>query len=844
MYPRHLVIPQTPTGYALNTQRGALSVVVPEATTNLITNPSFETNTTSWAVRTAGSISRETGGAYGRYYLSCVPGVGTSGGARYTFGASVALSGTYTLSFEVAAETGATIIAAVQGTTVATVRGRGDGVWFRVECRPILVNSVGSAVIDITRTTTGSGATDELAIDGVQFEEKSHATTYADGDQIGFIRGQLAYYWAGTRHGSTSVRLATTNHGGRVMNLQSLGLTVLSILGLGLAPATVIAPRLPTGGGYYQRTTLQPRTLTVVGDISAASDQALDQQRTLLTRALSPARQSGDQPIKLIYENYNQAGTAPISSRVELLAAYQGGLEGSRTGLYQERVTPEFQVFMPFLTALTNTARDLLTQYLIPSASRVMFRDYQEAWAAPSGAASGAVLALLQASNGTVYVAGSFTDVGGIANTRGIARWDAVNNTWVALGTGAGSGSVLALAESPDGTIYAGGSFASMGGVANTNLIAAYNPATNTWSSISSSASAASEVRAIVVGPGGQIYAGGTFTTLGGTAANRIIRYNPAGPNWATLSTGLNNAVNALAITNNATDVTVYAAGTFTTAGGSGAAKIAAWNVLDSTWSAMGAGIDSVGDPYALLAAQDGLLYVGGAFSSAGGNSAASLATWNGTVFTQVGGGMGGGAQVLSLEEDNQGNIYVGGLGFAIATDVPDSLAVWNGSTFIPPDVDLPGSATVTAILVTAAAAVWLGFNTTGPAATAYPITLTYEGTAPAYPAIYVTGPVSGAADQLYSIVNHTTGAGLWFDLAVAVGETITITLDPQSPDYGVSSSLRGNLLDAVLPGSDLVGWQLWPGDNVVAAFTEDSNMEALLVWRNRYGAIEDTVLR
>ena len=73
---------------------------------------------------------------------------------------------------------------------------------------------------------------------------------------------------------------------------------------------------------------------------------------------------------------------------------------------------------------------------------------------------------------------------------------------------------------------------------------------------------------------GGTLYAGGNFTTAGGSAANDIAQWN--GSSWSALGSGLKSHVygtyvNALAVSGS----TLYAGGYFTTAGGKVSAYVA-----------------------------------------------------------------------------------------------------------------------------------------------------------------------------------------------------------------------------------------------------------------------------
>ncbi|MFY9346021.1 MAG: hypothetical protein WAT39_26260, partial [Planctomycetota bacterium] len=88
-------------------------------------------------------------------------------------------------------------------------------------------------------------------------------------------------------------------------------------------------------------------------------------------------------------------------------------------------------------------------------------------------------------------------------------------------------------------------------------------------------------------------------------------------------------AVNALLAMPNGD---LFAGGSFATAGGNAAARVARWN--GSTWAGLGAGVNSPVTALALLT--NGDVLVAGGFASAGGSPALMFATWNGTAFTAV----------------------------------------------------------------------------------------------------------------------------------------------------------------------------------------------------------------
>ena len=79
----------------------------------------------------------------------------------------------------------------------------------------------------------------------------------------------------------------------------------------------------------------------------------------------------------------------------------------------------------------------------------------------------------------------------------------------------------------------------------------------------------------------------------------------------------------------------LYVGGSFTTAGGVSASNIAKWD--GSNWSALGSGIGG-GDVRA-LAASGGNVYVGGVYTTAGSSSANNIAKWDGSNWSTLGSG-------------------------------------------------------------------------------------------------------------------------------------------------------------------------------------------------------------
>jgi hypothetical protein len=140
-----------------------------------------------------------------------------------------------------------------------------------------------------------------------------------------------------------------------------------------------------------------------------------------------------------------------------------------------------------------------------------------------------------------LFAGGSFTSAGGVANTAYIACWSTTNTTWSAMGSGMSSGQVNALAIL--GTdLYAGGLF-SVTGVANAFQIARWNTTNSTWSALGSGISGMVYALTAV---GTDLYAAGDVTNAGGVSVNRIARWNTTNSTWLAMGAGMTTRVNAL----------------------------------------------------------------------------------------------------------------------------------------------------------------------------------------------------------------------------------------------------------------------------------------------------------
>jgi hypothetical protein len=231
------------------------------------------------------------------------------------------------------------------------------------------------------------------------------------------------------------------------------------------------------------------------------------------------------------------------------------------------------------------------------------------------GSVDNSVYAIAVSGN-DVYIGGDFIWSGQTMLNR-IAKWN--GSSWSALGNGV-NGTVRAIAIS-GGNVYVGGSFTLAGGN-SANNIAKWNG--SSWSAIGSGVG--STVNAIAISGTGDIYVGGAFTTAGGNTANYIAKWNSF-TGWSSLDYGLNNTVNALAISGS----DMYVGGNFTSAGGMSAKYIAKWNSITG-WASLGYGANNgTNTNVNAISVAGSDIYVGGAFTTAGGNTANYIAKWNAT---------------------------------------------------------------------------------------------------------------------------------------------------------------------------------------------------------------------
>ena len=271
----------------------------------------------------------------------------------------------------------------------------------------------------------------------------------------------------------------------------------------------------------------------------------------------------------------------------------------------------------------------------------------------------GPVTAMVRLSDGSVVIGGIFTSLNGTkrSNLAKLRPDGTLDPDW----NPQGAYNVLALAADASDNVYVGASFSPPGGPYRQSVAKLSGSGTGTidpnWNPAPDN-----QVAALAVDAAGNVYAGGYFTNIGGQARNGVAKLTGSGgaadPNWNPSATG--GAVLALALDSGGN---VFAGGNFTAVGGQARSRIAKLSgsgsgTVDASWNPSA-------NSYVWALTVDGSnnVYAGGYFSSIGGQTRYGVARLSGSGAGAVDTGWSpaGGGLVLSLALDASGNLYVGG---------------------------------------------------------------------------------------------------------------------------------------------------------------------------------------
>jgi hypothetical protein len=775
-------------------------ILRPQAGQNLITNPSFENNTTTgWTDVDATSVPSTSWQYRGAYSLAITPLANVFAGVYYLSDTLVADTYTYSISGKFASGVPYRIrIATTTGTTVASTAFVGTG-----DTQIVSVTAALSAVqyrLFIQKNNDASTAV--FYVDAAQLEPGSVATTYIDGDQDGCA-------WDNIWRESTSTRSGQSTAGGVWLDFETdLGIIPLEMQGVGMPPIDNVAtPYALLPGARFERALARSRVFTILCLVPGSTWQNMHALREALIGRVQPDQTAQQQPIYLRYTG---------SAEPQIIAAfYDGGLEFSQPDGFAEQVPLRFVAHDPFWYSERDRGAVLTADNVFYSYLGTY--DNNGNWASldsnVSATLNGDVYAIIEDADGTLIVGGAFTNIDG-AGTDYLARYDPADGTWSPMATPSPNNIVRALYRSPrSGNIYVGGDFTSIGGV-TANRIAEFF---GVWGSIGSPQGTNNTVNGITsidyLGTE-RIIVTGTFTTAGGVTVNRIAAYDTFLTNWIALSTGLNSTGNVVVPDGRPGFASAfYVGGAFTTAGGATVNRIARYS--GTAWQAMGTtGVN--GTVNALSLSSDGILYVGGAFTTAGGVSAPYLVSWNGVGWVAINHRFT--AAVTALTTRNT-TLYVAG---AQSSPVLGFNELWqynNGVWFPIDNAEVQATSTTRVLLWTKRGVFYHG----GPGSVSFgvPAVIDSEGTAPTAPVLY----------QSTGFVNFTNRQALYWQPPVFT----SLIVDLRSGQQRVYDPVTDTSYASALVAGSNINTVLQPGSNRVASFFSDQ----VIYWRPRNWSLD-----
>lgn len=363
--------------------------------------------------------------------------------------------------------------------------------------------------------------------------------------------------------------------------------------------------------------------------------------------------------------------------------------------------------------------------YALSSASRIK-RWNGTGWTNVQGnfhAGDGAIIEHDDGAGPALYVAGGFDDISGLP-VEGVARWDGGTVGWSAVGSGHGVGVFHDMVSMDDGTGPALFGVGYENGAPWNYLLVKWDG--TSWTRLATFDGWTTTVAPFDAGGGATPFVGGWFERSGDDLVAGIGRWNGAevepissaaggqvsqdrmnafgafddgsgprlyadrgerveawdGTSWSpTAGPPADGDVRDLLEFDDGTGNALWAGGLFREIGGvSTSGGLARWD--GSTWSEPGGGV--VGDVYDLAVTDLGsgpVLVVGGELSSAGGLACGNVVLWDGELWTPLGAAFDG--HVTSTATWN-GALFAGGLFTTVDGVLVNRVARWNGAAWAP----------------------------------------------------------------------------------------------------------------------------------------------------------------
>lgn len=814
---------------------GNWKVIQPVAATNLALNPSAEIATpANWAAFNSATITRDTSRArFGVYCYKVVPGgVGRGiilstaalGNAIHyvTFYVSGTIAGTISVSLNAGAN-----------ENTATVIGGATGGWVRYGASIPAAQCNGSVVTRLTNSANETWYTD-----AIQVEQSTYYTTYIDGDRVWNTGGQRGLYlWTGHRHASTSTRDAQERGGGRELDLETdYGVRVLQNPGAGMPPLVHNLQGLALQpGAAFENTKVLPRMLWLSVEMHDTVYSELHGLRKALINLVKPDGVRGAQPFILGYAGANSGKTVYCAFR------YADGLgigrvQGGATFI-ENQIPITLLAVDPYWWEDNRETSSLGFINTLTAVNRVIGRVNGLWGKLGTGFNNTCRCSAYDPKTGRVYFGGEFTTANGVT-VNGICYWNPTTATFTAMDAGVNA-TVHAIAIAPNGDVWIGGEFSTVGsGAAATKGLAKWSLSGSSWSVQTNTSTTFTSIYALVVDNAGNLYGGGAFTNYSGNAnCDNIFKYTAAGA-FAALGTGLNSTCLGLArwLESSATSAAqrIYVAGQFTTGNGVTINYSGYWNGI--TFVAIGGGLNAIST--AVVVAQNGNVYYGGTFTASGAPavSMSLVGMFNGTSWEPLSNGFTG-TDISALYFGPDGLLYVAGDYTAFGPFTTSWPAVWNGSNWQQLDISSVASTLLAyTFLVLPNDNLYIGstLNNATLIVGSPTTNIVSTNTVSVFPTFTIFGPTTANTILLQAIVNLSTWQILRFDLTINQEEGIGIDLTPGQKL--VASFWRGVLPGQPLPTSDFANFKLQPtradgaATNTIVTFVKGTTTGALFL--------------
>jgi hypothetical protein len=781
-------------------------IITPSAATNYVTNPTPYKATTNYAAYDAGSgTTIAASDTYTRRGPKCikVSAAAAEAGGIYFGDVSIVDGTNYVFSVDVKGVDGEAMRIQVEdhatpgsGAYQYTETFTATGYWQRIELAFTGEEDASDYKLFVIRDS--QAAATDFYVDGFQLEDGvTEATTFFSGDSVGFGFAQQEFYWGGTPHASVSYRTADTRAGGALLDLDDY-CELAGLYGLGMGGFSQAFSEIVSGGAIYQGCVRKPRNFVIkvhyTGSMSTIQDN-----RNAIIEAIRPDYTGYDQPLIVRYQGEDSDGDE-ATEPLDIVCIPQTSHVDPPPGCAFNEDTLTFTVLGCWLRGAYTEGNELDFSQTESNETAAFYLDTSGGWNGVIAGSDGILddaWCLAEGVDGKIYIGGTFTNAGTVAEADYLCDWDgsAIDDVTGSADFGA---EVRAIAVDAAGNLYIGGDFVNAGDASGDRIVKCTSA--GVLSSLGSGANG--DVHAIAIDPDtGYVYIGGAFTAVGGVANTARIAYWD-GSAWKALSTGISNGiVYTLAFSPGGN---LYIGGTFTNIDGSNGDYIGYWDGSSFNrigWSELNAYVKTI------KFGPSGTLYAGGNFTNAGGwfANADRIAKWSGWYWSALGSGLDG---VVHAIEIIDGVVYAGG-------EFTGILKKYSSGSWTTVNLDLDGTPVVYDIMEASDGKIYVATTDSGTTSYAASDTVTNSGNTLAYPIITVVGP-----GQLTNLTNATTGKSLSFtDLTLQSGETITLNMNPENLRFTSSWSGRGNVLSYANPSSNLGSFYLKSGSNTITCF-------------------------